>query len=94
VISTAKSLVKLSLLVVAAVVCTPAVASACDGCLAAQSDSVQRAFIVASAFISVLPLAMVGGAVLWLRRRAAKLAAEEAAGVIHLPLATRSRKRA
>lgn len=72
----------------------PGLASACDGCLAAQSDSVQRAFIVASAFISVLPLAMVGGGVWWLRRRAQKLAAEEAAGVIHLPVATRTRRRA
>jgi hypothetical protein len=55
---------------------------------------VQRAFIDASVFLSVTPLALVGAAVLWLRRRAAKIAAEEAAGVIHLPLATRSRRRA
>ena len=80
--------------VAVALLAAPGLASACDGCIAAQSDSVQRAFIDASVFLSVTPLALVGAAVLWLRRRAAKIAAEEAAGVIHLPLATRSRRRA
>jgi predicted cobalt transporter CbtA len=84
----------LALLLGMVILVAPGLASACDGCLAAQSDSVQRAFIVASAFISVLPLAMVGGGVWWLRRRAQKLAAEEAAGVIHLPVPSRTRRRA
>ena len=65
----------------------PAVASACDNCLAAQDDAVQAAFAIASVFLSLTPLALIAGIVWWLRRRAQKLRAEEAAGVIRLPLA-------
>ena len=65
----------------------PAVASACDNCLAAQDDAIQAAFAIASVFLSVTPLALIGGFVWWLRRRAQQLRAEEAAGVIRLPLA-------
>ena len=76
-----------------ALVTAPEIASACDGCLAAQSDSVQKAFIAGSIFLSVLPVSLVGGGVWWLRRRAAKIAAEEAAGVIYLPLASETQPR-
>ena len=65
----------------------PAVASACDNCLAAQDDAIQAAFAIGSIFLSVTPLALIGGFVWWLRRRTEKLRAEEAAGVIRLPLA-------
>jgi len=71
----------------AAALALPAVASACDNCLAAQDDAIQAAFAIASVFLSVTPLALIGGFVWWLRRRAQKLQAEEAAGVIRLPLA-------
>jgi hypothetical protein len=65
----------------------PALASACDNCLAAQDDAVQAAFAIASVFLSLTPLGLIGGLVWWLRRRSHKLRAEEAAGVIRLPLA-------
>ncbi|HTO09472.1 MAG TPA: hypothetical protein VMR86_20645 [Myxococcota bacterium] len=63
----------------------PATALACDSCIAASSSAVQWAFITASIFLSVTPLVVVGGFVWWLVRRARRMAAEEATGVIHLP---------
>ena len=66
----------------------PDVAAACDNCLAAQDDAVQAAFAIASVFLSVTPLGMIAGFVWWLRRRTQKIQAEEAAGVIRLPLAS------
>jgi hypothetical protein len=70
------------------VLALPDVALACDSCLAAQDDAIQAAFAIASVFLSVTPLAMIAGFVWWLRRRTQKLQAEEAAGVIRLPLAS------
>jgi cbb3-type cytochrome oxidase subunit 3 len=55
-------------------------------CVSAQDDSVQAAFAVASLFMTAMPLSVIGGIVLYLRRRARQVAAEEAAGVIRLPL--------
>jgi hypothetical protein len=75
----------LALLVSALVLALPGSAFACPFCIAAQSENVQKAFALASLFLSVLPLAMIGALFLWLRRRARQLAAEEAAGVIRLP---------
>jgi len=65
----------------------PGAAFACDNCLAAQDDSVQAAFAIASVFLSVTPLAIIAGFVWWFRRRSRQIQAEEAAGVIRLPLA-------
>ena len=65
----------------------PRVAAACAMCTSAQDDAVQLAFAVASLFMTLMPLAVIGGLVFYLRRRAQKLRAEEAAGVIRLPLA-------
>ena len=45
----------------------------------------QTAFIYATAFMTFLPLGLIGALVFWLRRRARQLDAEEAAGVIRLP---------
>lgn len=66
----------------------PDVASACAMCTSAQDDTVQAAFAIASLFMTLMPLAVVGGLVWFLRRRAQKLRDEEAAGVIRLPLAS------
>jgi len=71
----------------------PGSAAACDNCLAAQNDSVQRAFVVASVFLSVTPLTLVGGGVWWLRRLIKQREAEEEAGVTHLPAAPRPSRR-
>jgi hypothetical protein len=77
---------KLSWLAAAVLVLAlPGATEACPLCIAAQSENVQKAFAVASLFLSVLPLGMVGALVLWLRRRARQIATEEAAGVIRLP---------
>ena len=53
----------------------PEVASACPMCMAGQGGGTQRAFALGSLFLSVLPLAVIGGAVWYLRRRARALAA-------------------
>jgi hypothetical protein len=67
---------------------SPSLGRACDVCMQASNSSVQQAFMFASLFLSLTPLVLVGGFVWWLRRRAQRFAAEEAAGVIHLPTAT------
>ena len=71
----------------ALLVATPLDATACPSCLAAQDSQVQMAFLSATAFLSLLPLSLIGALFLWLRRRARQLDAEEAAGVIRLPTA-------
>jgi hypothetical protein len=48
----------------------PETASACAACLASQSEEIRYAFLWTTGFLSVLPVAMLGLAVLWLRRRA------------------------
>jgi hypothetical protein len=69
------------------VVATPLDAAACPSCLAAEDSDVQMAFLSATAFLSLLPLGLLGALFLWLRRRSRQLDAEEAAGVIRLPSA-------
>jgi hypothetical protein len=72
---------------VVALVALPLDALACPSCLAAQDSDVQTAFIIATAFMTILPLSLIAGLVLWLRRRLRVLEAEDAAGVIRLPTA-------
>jgi hypothetical protein len=60
-------------------------AGACPNCIAAQDEQVQWAFLSATLFLSALPLGLIGGGAWWLWRRATRIAAEEAAGVIRLP---------
>lgn len=50
----------------------PDVAHACAVCFDA-SDENRRAFLATTAFLSLLPLGMVGGAGLWLRKRSRDL---------------------
>jgi len=76
---------KAALLGLALVGLAPVEALACPSCLAAQDSNVQKAFVASSAFMSILPLVLVGALVFWLRRRARRLALEDAAGVIRLP---------
>ncbi len=70
---------------VAVVVLAAWPAGACPNCIAAQDTDVQWAFLIGSAFLTALPLSLIGGGVLWLWRRAKRLAAEDAAGVVRLP---------
>ncbi len=48
----------------------PAVARACPVCFDPRAEN-QEAFLSMTIFMSLLPLAMFGGLVLWIRRRAA-----------------------
>ncbi len=63
-------------LAVAALVITPQVASACAVCTAGRDDETVAAFLGTTAFLSVLPLALIGGFVWWLRRRIRALEAD------------------
>jgi hypothetical protein len=49
-------------------------ASACPMCLASQGGGTGEAFALGSLLLSVTPLAVIGGAVWYLRRRARALA--------------------
>jgi hypothetical protein len=53
----------------------PEAASACPVCFD-SSDENRRAFLVTTAFLSLLPLGMVAGAGLWIRKRSRELDAE------------------
>jgi hypothetical protein len=47
---------------------TPVAAAACSVCFSGSEES-RAAFIGTTVFLSVLPLAMIGGLVWWIRRR-------------------------
>ena len=51
----------------------PDVAHACPVCFDARDEN-RRAFLATTAFLSLLPLGMVAGTGLWLRRRAEEAA--------------------
>jgi uncharacterized iron-regulated membrane protein len=46
--------------------------------MSGRDDDTQRAFLLGTLLLSSLPLALIGGLILWLRRRARELAAREA----------------
>lgn len=54
----------------------PRIAAACAVCSAGRDDETRLAFLLTTLFLSVLPLAVVGGAVWWLVRRSRQLARE------------------
>ena len=54
----------------------PRLASACAVCTAGREDETQLAFLLTTLFMSVLPLAIVGGAVWWMVRRSRQVARE------------------
>lgn len=56
-------------LVVALLLAAPRVAHACAVCFDARDEN-RAAFLATTVFMSLLPLGMVAGLVLWLRRRA------------------------
>ena len=60
----------LSMLVLLALVALPEWAAACAVCGAGVDDDQSRiAYLITSALLSVLPLALFGGFLLWLRRQ-------------------------
>jgi hypothetical protein len=54
---------------------SPRVAEACPVCGVGRDDETRTAFILTTAFLTLLPLAMLGGIVWWLVRRARQLEA-------------------
>ena len=63
-------------LALAALVLLPDAVHACAVCFDA-SDENRQAFIATTAFLTLLPLGMVGGAGLWIRHRVRERAAED-----------------
>jgi hypothetical protein len=56
----------------------PRAAEACAVCMSGREDDTQRAFLLGTLLLSALPLVLIGGLILWLRRRARDIAAREA----------------
>ena len=59
-------------------VLVPALADACPVCMAQRDDASRTAFLLTTGFLTLLPLAMIGGAIAWLRWRWIKLQREDA----------------
>ena len=47
----------------------PSVANACAVCMSGREEDTRFAFIWTTAFLTAMPLALVGGVILWIRRR-------------------------
>lgn len=60
-------------LAIALAVLAPRAAGACSVCMTGRDDETRAAFLATTALLSVLPLALIGGFVWWLRRRARAL---------------------
>ena len=58
---------------VALLVLAPRIALACPVCMGGRDDATRAAFLLTTAFLTVLPLALIGGVVWWLTRRARTL---------------------
>lgn len=58
----------LPIVVVPLLVVAPDVARACAVCSAGRDEATRVAFLVTTIFLSVLPLALIGGVAWWLRR--------------------------
>lgn len=69
--------VSILVLAVLAVAAMPEVAHACAVCFDATDEN-RRAFLATTAFLTLLPLGMVTGAGLWLRRRVRERDEQEA----------------
>lgn len=63
----------------ALVVCSPGLAWACSVCGGGANDQTQVGFLAGTLLLSLLPLALIGGIVLWLRGRARRITAQQAA---------------
>ncbi len=55
------------------------VALACPVCFSAKDEAQREAFFDTTIFLTLLPLAMIGGIAYWIFQRSLRLAAEEAA---------------
>ena len=57
----------IALALAALLVCAPGLAEACPVCNATKNEASRIAFLVTTAFLSLLPLGLVAGILLWLR---------------------------
>lgn len=78
-------------LALALAVATPRIAAACAVCLGGTGGGTQRAFAIGTLFLSVLPLAVIGGVILYLRHRARALEREANAHRVATPTGVVSR---
>lgn len=69
----------LASLVLTIAVAMPRLAAACAVCLGGTGGGTQRAFAIGTIFLSVLPLAVIGGLILYLRHRAKAIEREATA---------------
>ena len=55
----------------------PRAAEACAVCMSGREDETKNAFLLGTLLLSALPFALVGGLVLWVRRRGRELAVRD-----------------
>jgi hypothetical protein len=72
-------------LATAIVIATPRTSAACAVCLGGTGGGTSHAFAIGTLLLSVVPLAVIGGAVLYLRRRARVIESEANARRIETP---------
>ncbi len=75
----------LPLLALLALALGPELASACAVCSAGRDDESRFAYLMMTIFMSVTPLALLGGLVYWIRRRYHALEAREATAALPAP---------
>ena len=73
-----------AVLLASLLVAAPRIASACAVCSSGRDDETQQAFLAGTIFLSLLPPTAIGIVVFVLWRRAKRIEAEEAAGVVRL----------
>ena len=73
---------RLSVALLPLLVAAPRLAWACSVCTAGRDDESRTAFILMTAFMTFLPLVLIGGILWWLRRRFRELAAAERAAEV------------
>jgi hypothetical protein len=56
---------------------TASVAQACPVCFSAKDEAQRQAFFDTTIFLTLLPLAMIGGVIYWVGRRSRQLEAEQ-----------------
>lgn len=56
-----------------AVLQLPGVAYACPVCFSIKNEANQVAYLATTGFMTLIPIAVIGGAVWWLKKRAAEL---------------------
>lgn len=59
-----------------AITCESAVARACPVCFSAKDEAQRQAFFDTTIFLTLLPLALIGGFIYWAVRRVRRLEAE------------------